>query len=76
MLIVEAFKEGCKRIDAKLFVHKGSPEAETSVCILEQSIYYVAGGPEILRQLSTSRKASAHEKQADGLGRFTSCLPE
>lgn len=44
------------------------PEGETTESISGQSIYCVAGGPGILRQLSTSRKAAAHEKANRWIG--------
>ena len=56
-----------------LFVLKSPPEGYISVYALRHSICYVAGGPGILRQLSTSRKAPAHEKQA-AFKRFTGIL--
>lgn len=44
------------------------PEGKPTESSFEQSIYCVAGGPGILRQLSTSRKAPVHEKANRWIG--------
>jgi hypothetical protein len=60
MPILEAFRGGgMRRLEMLSF---SVVEGKTTESIFEQSIYCVAGGPGILRQLSTSRKAPAHEK--------------
>ena len=60
MPILEALRGGgMRRLEMLSF---SVVEGKTTESIFEQSIYCVAGGPGILRQLSTSRKAPAHEK--------------
>lgn len=73
VLILEAFKWGCmRRLAVKLsfsvIVVATLPEGKTTESIFEHSIHWVAGGPGILRQLSTSRKAPAHEKANRWIG--------
>lgn len=70
--ILEAFKQGCMRwlemLSFSVAVVETLPEGKTTESLFEHSIYCVAGGPGILRQLSTSRKAPAHEKANRWIG--------